>query len=224
MKKRIITIDIETLPSVEPFESRLFWETEEEYYATALDSALGKILCIGYCEENEHGEIIGKGCFGWNENTQDFERDESVLLNDFWQYVRGFQKNLDLLIGHNILGFDLPFIIQRSTVNGIKPTVNFNLYKFQKFPVFDTMLRWDFYAFKKSTSLKKLAYALGLKCPKSGDIDGSKIHEAFAQNRFTEIHKYCLQDVQATHDIWRKMTFRHQTEIHQTDRNLALAA
>lgn len=31
MKKRIITIDIETLPCDESFESKLFWETEEEY-------------------------------------------------------------------------------------------------------------------------------------------------------------------------------------------------
>ncbi len=55
MKKRIITIDIETLPTSEPFESKLFWETEEEYRKTGLDSSLGRILCIGYCEENEQG-------------------------------------------------------------------------------------------------------------------------------------------------------------------------
>ena len=225
MKKRIITIDIETLPTSEPFESKLFWETEEEYSKTGLDSSLGKILCIGYSEQNEHGEIIEKGCLGWNEETQTFETDESVLLNDFWQYVKGFQHRIDLLIGHNILGFDLPFIIQRSVINGVKPTVNFDLYKYQKTPVFDTMLRWDFYTFKKSTSLKKLAYALGLKCPKSGDIDGSKIYEAFNQGRFAEIHKYCMQDVEATYDIWRKMCFTYNCrEVQKVSQNLALAA
>lgn len=224
MKKRIITIDIETLPSSEPFESKLFWETEEEYGKTALDSSLGRILCIGYCEENETGEIIERGCFGWNTGTKSFEGDESVILTEFWQYIRGFQKGIDLIIGHNILGFDLPFIIQRSVIHGIKPTVNFDLYKYQKTPVFDTMLRWDFYVFKNSTSLKKLAFAFGLKCPKSGDIDGSKIYEAFNEGRFEAIYKYCLQDVEATHKIWRKMCFTNPPKTIVKQRGLAIAA
>lgn len=225
MKKRIITIDIETLPCPEPFESKLFWETEEEYKETGFDASLGRILCIGYCEENEHGEIIEQGCFGWNETTQKFETDETILLSEFWQYVRGFQHRVDFIVGHNILGFDLPFIIQRSVIHNIKPTVNFDMYKFQKFPIFDTMLRWDFYVFKKMTSLKKLAYAMGLKCPKSGDIDGSKIKEAFDQGRFEEIRKYCLQDVEATHNIWRKMNFKFKEDTASTVRSeMALAA
>ncbi len=225
MKKRIITIDIETLPTSEPFESKLFWETEEEYRKTGLDSSLGRILCIGYCEENEHGEIIEKGCFGWNEITQSFETDETILLNDFWNYVKGFQHRIDLLIGHNIFGFDLPFIIQRSVIHDIKPTVNFDMNKYHKFPIFDTMLRWDFYVFKKMTSLKKLAFAMGLKCPKSGDIDGSKIKEAFDAGKFEEIHKYCLQDVEATHNIWRKMNFKFKEEaVSKVMSEMALAA
>ena len=76
MKKRIITIDIETLPTAEPFEAKLFWETEEQYRKTACDANLGRILCIGYCEQNEIGAIVEHGCFGWREETKDFEPDE----------------------------------------------------------------------------------------------------------------------------------------------------
>ena len=224
MKKRIITIDIETLPTEEPFESKLFWQTEEEYSKTALDASLGRILCIGYCEENETGEKIEQGVFGWREETKDFEPDESLILADFWQYIRGFQKGIDLIIGHNILGFDLPFIIQRSVINSVRPTVNFDLYKFQKSPIFDTMLRWDFYKYGNSTSLKKLAYAFGLNCPKSGDIDGSNIHQAFQQKRLKEIRQYCLRDVETTHKIWQKMTFRDQAKPEVQHKDLALAA
>lgn len=225
MKKRIITIDIETLPCSEPFETKLFWETEEEYSDTALDSALGKILCIGYCEENEHGEIIERGVFGWREETKDFEPDEAGVLQDFWAYIKGFQTNLDTIIGHNILGFDLPFIIQRSVINSIKPTYKFDLYKYQKKPIFDTMLRWDFYVFKKSTSLKKLAYAFGLNCPKSGgDIDGSKVYQAHQQGRHEEIKQYCLRDVDTTHKIWQKMCFIETAKNNKKPKDLALAA
>jgi len=65
MTKRIITIDIETLPADEPFESKLFWETQEEFRKTACDANLGRILCIGYSEQNEFGAITEHGCFGW---------------------------------------------------------------------------------------------------------------------------------------------------------------
>lgn len=71
MKKRIITIDIETLPTEEPFESKLFWETEEQYRKTACDANLGRILCIGYCEQNETGAVVRNGCFGWREGSKD---------------------------------------------------------------------------------------------------------------------------------------------------------
>ena len=57
MKKRIITIDIETLPTAEPFETKLFWKTEEQYRKTACDANLGRILCIGYSEQDETGAI-----------------------------------------------------------------------------------------------------------------------------------------------------------------------
>ena len=153
-------------PGREPIKfGQAFWEAEEEHGETALDSSLGRILCIGYCEEDVTGKIIERGCFGLNAETKSFERDERLILAEFRQYVRGFQKGIDLLIGHNILAFDLPFIIQRSVIHGIKPTVKFDLYKYQKSTVFDTMLRWDFYVFKKSTSLKKTRFRLRLKMP-----------------------------------------------------------
>ena len=112
MTKRIITIDIETLPVDKPFESKLFWETEEEFRKTACDANLGRILCIGYSEQNEFGAITEHGCFGWREVTKDFEPDERIILAEFWQYLSGFDTERDLMIGHNIMDFDLPFIME----------------------------------------------------------------------------------------------------------------
>lgn len=40
--KRIITIDIETLPITAPVDSNLFWGNEEGFRNTALDGALGR--------------------------------------------------------------------------------------------------------------------------------------------------------------------------------------
>ena len=212
MKKRIITIDIETLPTAEPFETKLFWETEDQYRKTACDANLGRILCIGYSEQDETGAIVQQGCFGYREETKDFEPDEQIILAEFWQFMRGFNTSRDLIIGHNILDFDLPFIMQRSIINTVRPTVDFYFGKYKNAPVFDTMHVWDCWKWGGKTSLKKLAFALGFECPKTEDIDGSKIYDAYLTGRFEEIYKYCMRDVKTTYSAWCRMNFAHQTE------------
>ncbi len=212
MPKRIITIDIETLPISEPFESKLFWETEEEYRKSACDANLGRILCIGYSEQNEFGAITKHGCFGWREETEDFESNESIILAEFWDFLRGFNTSSDLIIGHNIMDFDLPFIVQRSIINSVRPTIDFYFGKYRIQPIFDTMRVWDCWKWGGSTSLAKLAYALHLENPKAGGIDGSNLYEAFTEGRFEEIYKYCMRDVKVTRNAWRKMNFTYPSE------------
>jgi DNA polymerase elongation subunit (family B) len=212
MNKRIITIDIETLPTAEPFESKLFWDTEEQYRKTGCDANLGRILCIGYCEQNETGIIVGEGCFGFREEFQSFESNEQIILTEFWQFLQGFNTNRDLIIGHNIMDFDLPFIVQRSIIKGVRPTVDFYFGKYRNAPIFDTMRVWDCWKWGNSTSLKKLAFALGLECPKADSIDGSKIYDAYLAGRYEEIYRYCMGDVKTTHNAWRKMNFKFPAE------------
>lgn len=216
MTKRIITIDIETLPINEPFESKLFWETEAEFRKTGLDSNLGRILCIGYCEQNEFGAITKHGCFGWREEAKDFEPDEQIILAEFWQFLREFNTSQDLIIGHNIMDFDLPFIVQRSIIKGVRPTVDFYFGKYRNAPIFDTMRVWDCWKWGNSTSLKKLAFALGLEGPKSGGITGENLYDAFCEGRFEEIYCYCMRDVKVTRNVWRKMNFSYPVEKFQT--------
>lgn len=67
-----------------------------------------------------------------------------------------------------------------------------------------------------STSLKKLAYTLGLENPKKGGIDGANLYNAYAQGRFEEIYKYCMRDVKVTRNAWRKMNFTYPAEKPQT--------
>ncbi len=210
--KRIITIDIETLPIDADINSNLFWDDEQGFLETALDGALGRIFCIGFVEQNREGQIITHGCFGWNESSQAFEMNEAKLLTEFWDYLKDFNQNCDLIIGHNILGFDLPFIKKRSLVNGVYQSVDFNLYRFQKNPIFDTMLNFDSWCYGKnnSTSLRKLAYAFGLDCPKEvlGELN---VYNAFLAGKYKLLHDYCKADVKTTHLIWRKLSSKQQT-------------
>ena len=62
LKRRVITIDIETLPIAEPIEILLTGKeksdeqkAQEAYRKTALNGDFGRILCIGYCDEKPNG-------------------------------------------------------------------------------------------------------------------------------------------------------------------------
>jgi predicted PolB exonuclease-like 3'-5' exonuclease len=145
-----------------------------------------------------------------------------MILAEFWQYMKGFNINRDLIIGHNILNFDLPFIVQRSIINTVRPTVSFYFGKYKKAPIFDTMREWDCWKWGGATSLEKLAFALKLENPKAGAIDGSKIYDAFLESRFEEIYKYCMRDVKTTRNIWRKMNFEFPEATSKQSMALAL--
>lgn len=156
--------------------------------------------------------VARTGCFGWREETKDFDPDEQIILSEFWRFLRGFDTTGDLIIGHNIMDFDLPFILQRSIAKCVRPTIDFYFGKYRKAPIFDTMRVWDCWKWGGATSLKKLAYALGLECPKADNIDGAKIYDAFCAGRFEEIYRYCMRDVKTTRNIWRKMNFKFPAE------------
>ena len=111
----------------------------EPHRKTACDANLGRILCTGHSEQNETGAIVWHGCFGWRAYTKDFEPLYQIILTELWKYLTGFKPATDLIIGHNIMDFDLPFIMQRSIINNVRPTVDFYFGKYREAPIYDTM-------------------------------------------------------------------------------------
>src|SRR3972149_10059635 len=117
-----IVLDIETIPIaesnyhlIEAIAPPSKYQTEEEiriwreeqYRLTALDGTLGRIFCIGLLilsSENEPGD--GFAFYG---------HDEAEILKRFWEIIK--RKTHPLIICHNGLSFDLPFIIKRSIIH-----------------------------------------------------------------------------------------------------------
>ncbi len=205
MTKQTITIDIETLPTDVPFDAG-FWKDEEAYGKTSLDGNFGRVLCIGYIREFDDERPLEYGCFGWNESTGGFE-GERKTLDDFWKMMASFKTNRDTIIGHNIFDFDMPFIIKRSIINGVEPTAHLSFARYRHQPIFDTMREWDCWSYKNFTGLAKLAFVLGLPSPKDDSVTGANLAECFQEGRYREIFEYCMRDVKATRNIFRKMQF-----------------
>lgn len=233
--KRIF-LDIETLPTEEANRefvenktrgkflkkgedienAKLDFLIETAFKETALRGSLGRLLCVGLIVE-EDGKLLHQGVFGQDRETHEFHLNESRTLTQFWNFLKRLRFNpyRDLIIGHNVLGFDLPFLYQRSMIFSVNPSfeLEFNPYRSQ--PVYDTMRQWAKLNPREFISLEELALAFALECPKNGSVNGENMLEAYMQGRHKEIREYCMADVDCTRQLYYRMTF--QTTPSVTD-------
>ena len=243
--KRIF-IDIETLPTDEKnrgfIEGKLvksffrrglsFSETEFAERAdiafgeTALQGSLGKLLCIGLAVDS--GGRAEKPCVcGQNKDTKELHLDEAKTLAQFWRHLDRIKFDAgsgDLIVGHNILGFDLPFLYHRSMICGVKPSRQLLDGKPWEIAVYDTMDRWQMGKFREFVGLEELALAFELDCPKKGAVNGGNLLAAYHEGKHEEIREYCLKDVLCTRELYYKMTFQTLPAVNvEKAHNLALA-
>lgn len=205
---RKIFLDIETLPpDRETMEAPANLETcdDKDFRKLALKAEKGRILTIGVIIE-ENGEVTHQGLFGRDRVTGMFHVDEARTLRCFWNLIGKVRENNDLLIGHNILDFDLPFLIKRSIINRVKPP-QISFRRYQKNPIYDTMWEWSLWAHR--ISLNDVAEAIGVNSSKTGDIDGSQIYDYYSAGRHEEIGLYCMRDVECTREVYYCINFMH---------------
>lgn len=164
----------------------------------ALDPTTGRVLAIGMFDTKESDceitFIDGEG----NEAA-----DERSLLRDFWS-LASLANNSCLLVGHNITGFDLPFLIRRSWLLGVEiPPGIFTGGRFFAPHIIDTMRVWACgnYGRDTFTKLDTLAKAFGLGA-KNGN--GAEFAALWATDR-TAAAAYLRNDLELTWNIARRM-------------------
>jgi hypothetical protein len=184
-------------------------EEERCYQLGSLSATSGRILSIAVHE----GPIAGldfsgieqrqsERVFGIDEDGA--EQDEKKSLLAFLDYMKRFDSDTDELVGHNILGFDLPFIFQRCLVHCVsaRPLVDLGEYRVRG--VFDTMHAWWLGA-KRFVSLDDIAWALGIESSKTATAEGSKVFELYQAGKLEEIREYNLNDVRVTRKVYERM-------------------
>ena len=132
------------------------------------------------------------------------EQPEPQSLAEFLTLMSGFDIETDEIVGHNILGFDLPFIFQRCLVNDIAEAPFVNLSEHSPRGVYDTMVRWWLGA-RNRVSLDDLAWVLGLQSSKTDEVEGSRVFELYQAGRLAEIREYNLNDVRLTRKVYERM-------------------
>lgn len=197
-------------------ESIAEWERENKPQAvkeavakTALDGLYGRICCIGYAIDDGPVECIA----GDDEKSvlfnffSDLEAKSEYMIVNPSSVMDAISGTLSMeFVGHNIAGFDLPFIKHRSIVHGIKPTEQIRLAmnsgKWSN-RIHDTMLMWapDRDKWKGLDALCK-----ALRIPGKGDMDGSMVAEVWKDNP-QKVIDYCKSDVERTRALYKRMMF-----------------
>ncbi|HEX8145284.1 MAG TPA: ribonuclease H-like domain-containing protein [Pyrinomonadaceae bacterium] len=208
-----IYLDVETIPpdNDDPLIKNCASQSDaEEFRKLSLNGAYGRLLCIGLIVE-EDDEITLRGVIGRSRNTKEFHLDEARTLRSFWKLVKEFNPRRDLLIGFNLLDFDLPFICTRSVIKQIKPSFKVCFARFRSHPVFDVM--WEFCHWRHRIKLDDVAKVLGLESSKKNGIDGSTVYDLFLAGRHQEIADYCIRDVELVRKIYRRLNYLDGPEL-----------
>lgn len=204
-------MDIETLPPDKSdggcrMREEIAACSDEEFRRLALDGDIGRVLTIGLIVEHDD-QVIHRGLLGRERQTMMFHLDEARTLRGFWKLLKGFNVRRDLIVGHNVFDFDLPFLYKRSVIQRVRPSVELSFARYRSQPIFDTMHQWNKWSPRKYVSLDRLAKVLGMESSKGQGIDGSRVYDKFCAGCHGEIADYCMRDVELVRTIYYRMVF-----------------
>jgi len=179
---------------------------EKEWLKTSFDGGAGEICTIGFALDESKAISI--------QRTDAIT--ERSILQDFFDLLASEANNLHMTprfmdiqwIGHNVIDFDLRFLYKRCVINnintyGIKIPVDARHgYK----EVYDTMKAWNGWQSKPGGSLDRICKLLDIK-GKEG-IGGAEVWPAFGRGEYEKIAEYCINDVEITREVYRRLTFQ----------------
>lgn len=171
-------------------------EAEAAWLKTSLDGGLGHVCAIGFAV----GE--GKPQVYRVEDYTSRDQERNVIEHFFCAVTDAGHSTF---VGHNIIGFDLPFLWKRCMVLGIKPPAFFprNPKPWSEL-VQDTMLLWDSQQ-RAGGSMDRICRLMGI--PGKGDISGADVWPLVQAGRIAEVASYCAGDVDRTRAMFKRMTF-----------------
>jgi predicted PolB exonuclease-like 3'-5' exonuclease len=177
---------------------------DERYRKTSFDGALGQVVCVSYAIDDNEPVVIYSSEWKDSENF--------ILTNLYLDLQKAYNPNSQVrpvFIGHNIISFDLRFLLQRSIIVGVKPPM-FIPFKAKPWDdvVFDTMTAWA--GVGNRVSMAKLCEVFKIDAKGSevdGDIDGSKVWDYVQAGRIDDVATYCMHDVIRTRQIYKRINF-----------------
>jgi DNA polymerase elongation subunit (family B) len=184
-------------------------EEERCYQLGSLTATTGRVLSIAVHVGSIPGiELLEPAIepreYVFGINVAGNEESEHDALRAFLSLLSDFDSQNDEIVGHNILSFDLPFIVQRCLINNIEVQPFARLTRQNMRAVFDTMRHW-WLGERRTVSLDDLAWALGIESSKTSEVEGSKVFDLYQAGKLVEIRQYNLNDVRLTRKVYERM-------------------
>lgn len=180
----------------------------------ALYPGLGKVIAIGmWLVEEDRGMILLEGErteeHDWEKvpHSKIFRGSEQDLLQKFWKTVGrpSARRRQPQVVTYNGRGYDGPMLMVRSAQLGVTPSRNLVPNRYAMDDHCDLM---DVLCFHGATrdrySLDYWCRRFDIESPK-GSIDGSQVARAYRDGRIEDIGEYCLRDVRATGELFRRL-------------------
>ncbi len=128
---------------------------------------------------------------------------EEEMLTNFWAFI----KKVDTIITFNGKNFDFPFLMLRSSILKIKPSVNLVSLKNTNIKHIDLLEQFSYHGLVKKFNLDFYCKAFGITSPKTDYENGMEVRNMFKAGMHKEIAKYCFKDLLATaelYNIWNE--------------------
>lgn len=181
--------------------------TDEQFRRLALHAEYGRVLAIGLIVEHDW-QVVRCGLLGRERPSGRFHLDERRTLRAFWRLLQDFNVGRDLIIGHNVLDFDLPFLYKRSRINRIHPSILLSFARYKSAPVYDTMREWAHWNPQAPlVSLDQLSDILGVGFSKLDGMDGGRVYDEYLAGNHDRVAAHCLRDVEIARAIYYRMVF-----------------
>lgn len=171
----------------------------------------GSIVAIGlYDLEQEKGVVYYQRKDGSDEDRSEGSatlkvRSEREMLEDFWAGAKAY----DTFVTFNGRGFDVPFLLLRSAILGVKPTRDLMdgryLYQQKGAKHIDLADQLSFYgAVSRKASLHLYCRAFGIESPKTGGVTGDDVSALFREGKCEDIARYNVRDIVATAELYKQ--------------------
>jgi predicted PolB exonuclease-like 3'-5' exonuclease len=182
---------------------------------TAFYPLTGQIVVIGMLNpETNKGKILvsGKNLELPNilEDGISIEQgSEREILQEFWKTV----KKYDIFITFYGRGFDVPFLMIRSAILGVKPSKNLLSNRYlnsqpQNAKHIDLADQLSFYgAARKNFPLHMWSKSFGIESSKEGGVTGDDVTLLYKEGKILDIVKYNLRDLKSTAELYRKWDY-----------------
>ncbi|MCP5062328.1 MAG: 3'-5' exonuclease [Ignavibacteriae bacterium] len=168
-----------------------------------------KIISIGLLNTETEGTLVIYSSSSTSEENEDWEVEEKnikyksltevELLKLFWSYI----SKTDKVITFNGRNFDLPFLMLRSAMLNIKPSVNLIHNRYNITRHIDLLDQFTFYGMTRKFNLDFYCHAFGVTSPKSKGISGMEVKELYKAGKTKDIAIYCGEDVKATYELYK---------------------